>query len=217
MEFPSFCVMVCAICPLMKKKKNSGNFYPAACQAKASQGWNSFLFIKLAHDRMISCGFTGIEHLVFPVSLRELAFWQEDANPPTHSSSQLMTTSLEPKTPKLKTGTWLYFNCHVFQVTHLFDNGGTVFFAIFMAIWGKLSGASSCLSPFSCFHQHKINEFPWLMLKKEKEKKSPVRSIYTAFASALQKCKVDQLKRVFFSEEFSKHRRFSAVKAFLGE
>lgn len=23
------------------------------------------------------------------------------------------------------------------QVTHLFDNGGTVFFAIFMAIWGK--------------------------------------------------------------------------------
>lgn len=25
------------------------------------------------------------------------------------------------------------------KVTHLFDNGGTVFFAIFMAIWGKYS------------------------------------------------------------------------------
>lgn len=24
-----------------------------------------------------------------------------------------------------------------YQVTHLFDNGGTVFFAIFMAIWGE--------------------------------------------------------------------------------
>lgn len=59
----------------------------------------------------------------------------------------------------------------VFQVTHLFDNGGTVFFAIFMAIWGKWSGASSCLSPFSCIHhQRKMNEVPRLMLKKEKKK-----------------------------------------------
>lgn len=32
----------------------------------------------------------------------------------------------------------IYFGVLLFaQVTHLFDNGGTVFFAIFMAIWGK--------------------------------------------------------------------------------
>lgn len=32
----------------------------------------------------------------------------------------------------------LFLVCLCFQVTHLFDNGGTVFFAIFMAIWGRL-------------------------------------------------------------------------------
>lgn len=104
----------------------------------------------------------------------------------------------------------------VFQVTHLFDNGGTVFFAIFMAIWGKWSGASSCLSPFSCIHhQREMNEVPRLILKKEKEKKKPFAefgSIYAAFASALPHWKVDQLKPVFFNPEFSTHRRFSAVK-----
>lgn len=31
----------------------------------------------------------------------------------------------------------LLFLIVCFQVTHLFDNGGTVFFAIFMAIWGR--------------------------------------------------------------------------------
>ena len=33
-----------------------------------------------------------------------------------------------------------WFNCHsCSQVTHLFDNGATVFFAVFMAVWGKCS------------------------------------------------------------------------------
>lgn len=31
------------------------------------------------------------------------------------------------------------WSCLRFKVTHLFDNGATVFFAVFMAVWGKLT------------------------------------------------------------------------------
>lgn len=39
-----------------------------------------------------------------------------------------------------------------YQVTHLFDNGGTVFFAIFMAIWGE---SESFYFNHCSFHQQK--------------------------------------------------------------
>lgn len=32
------------------------------------------------------------------------------------------------------------------QVTHLFDNGATVFFAVFMAVWGKLDFLHFCIN-----------------------------------------------------------------------
>lgn len=56
------------------------------------------------------------------------------------------------------------FVCLCFQVTHLFDNGGTVFFAIFMAIWGRWRLRSVC--PFSWICEHLlycINHVPHLI------------------------------------------------------
>ncbi|KAK2535806.1 hypothetical protein Q9233_003532 [Columba guinea] len=47
-------------------------------------------------------------------------------------------------------------SCIYAKVTHLFDNGGTVFFAIFMAIWGKYI--------FICFVQLILLCDYWLML-----------------------------------------------------
>ena len=48
------------------------------------------------------------------------------------------------------------------QLAQVFDNGGTVFFAIFMSFWGKLS--SLCVYTNSCIH---ITRFTWWQESKE--------------------------------------------------
>uniref|UniRef100_A0A672KV27 Anoctamin n=1 Tax=Sinocyclocheilus grahami TaxID=75366 RepID=A0A672KV27_SINGR len=78
--------------------------------------------------------------------------------------------------------------CGTARASHLFDNAATVFFAIFMALWGHPAYVGNC---FLCFSQsHPRAEYEFHVMKKSLKKEQSPKSLFLlcVFVCSMQIC-----------------------------